>query len=119
MSFNWQDVAALSIVTLACGYLLRQGWLLVRRKQPSGGCGGGCAKCPSVGGVNVVFGDGSVHSINSDIPRRVSPARQLIEATHDNDRNQDEQPDHDHRQTTQCPKSGPARVNEPSAGFPF
>ncbi|HVC95206.1 MAG TPA: FeoB-associated Cys-rich membrane protein [Pirellulales bacterium] len=47
MKYDWQDLAALSIVALACGYLLWQGWRLVRRKQPPGGCGGGCAKCPS------------------------------------------------------------------------
>jgi len=47
MIFDIQDIAALSIVALACVYLLRQGWQLVSRTQPSSGCGGGCAKCPS------------------------------------------------------------------------
>jgi len=47
MNFDSQDLEALSIVALACGYLLWQGWRLVRRKQTPGGCGGGCAKCPS------------------------------------------------------------------------
>ncbi|HUY35344.1 MAG TPA: FeoB-associated Cys-rich membrane protein [Pirellulales bacterium] len=49
MNFDSQDLAALAIVALACGYLLRQGWRLARREQPPGGCGGGCAKCPSGG----------------------------------------------------------------------
>jgi hypothetical protein len=44
MTLDWQEIAALSLVALACGYLLLRGVRLVRSQRPTGACGG-CAKC--------------------------------------------------------------------------
>ena len=43
MNELWQNVAALGIVALAGGYLLRQGWRLFVAK-PANSCGG-CTGC--------------------------------------------------------------------------
>ena len=44
MEFGWQDIAALAIVFLAAGYLVRPAWNAVARKQTSG-CGPACGGC--------------------------------------------------------------------------
>jgi hypothetical protein len=41
---NWQDIAAISIVAVACAYLLWRGWLVLKRRRA--GCGA-CSTCPS------------------------------------------------------------------------
>ncbi|HXT60131.1 MAG TPA: hypothetical protein VN699_15940 [Pirellulales bacterium] len=45
MNDFWQDGAAICIVALAGGYLLRRAWLLFGQ-QPKSGCGAGCGGCP-------------------------------------------------------------------------
>jgi hypothetical protein len=45
MSLNWQDIVALLLVMTATVYLVRQAWLVLRRKREAG-CGG-CSKCPA------------------------------------------------------------------------
>ena len=44
MEFGWQDLAAISIVLAATGYLARLAWKAVTRKQASG-CGSRCGSC--------------------------------------------------------------------------
>ena len=46
MSFDWQSLTAIGVVTISFGYLGFRAWLLFARKK-SGGCGGGCSKCPA------------------------------------------------------------------------
>jgi hypothetical protein len=46
MPIGWQDILALTVVSAATGYLVRQAWLVVRRRK-AGACGGGCPTCPS------------------------------------------------------------------------
>ncbi len=43
MEFNWQTFAAIAVVTLACGHLVRRG-LAVWSGTSQRSCGG-CAKC--------------------------------------------------------------------------
>ncbi|MCH7726894.1 MAG: FeoB-associated Cys-rich membrane protein [Planctomycetes bacterium] len=46
MSFDWQILPAIGLVTISVGYLGFRAWLLFARKK-SGGCGGGCSNCPT------------------------------------------------------------------------
>ena len=46
MSFDWQSLTAIGVVTISVGFLGFRAWLLFARKK-SGGCGGGCSNCPT------------------------------------------------------------------------
>ncbi|MEO8495069.1 MAG: hypothetical protein ABI614_08360 [Planctomycetota bacterium] len=44
MTWNWQDIAALSIVSIAVVYVAYLVWQRLRRRD-TGTCGGGCFGC--------------------------------------------------------------------------
>ena len=45
MNFDWQTVAVVLVIAVACIYLARAAWQTVARKK-AGACGG-CPTCPS------------------------------------------------------------------------
>ena len=53
MNELWQHIAALGIVTLAVGYLLRQAWRLLAAK-PASACGG-CSGCAARKGAGLTL----------------------------------------------------------------
>lgn len=48
MEFSWQDITALTLVSLATGYLVQRGWRLLFARRGGQGCSGcgGCSGAP-------------------------------------------------------------------------
>ena len=46
MTADWQNIAAISLVLAAAGYIMRRAWLVVANRGKAG-CGTGCEKCPT------------------------------------------------------------------------
>ncbi|HEX7445983.1 MAG TPA: hypothetical protein VF306_00480 [Pirellulales bacterium] len=49
MEFSWQDITALTLVSLATGYLVLRGWRLFFARRGGQGCSscGGCSGAPT------------------------------------------------------------------------
>lgn len=45
MTFVWQEIIALALVTLAAAYLARQAYGALVTKRRDQGCGGACGPC--------------------------------------------------------------------------
>jgi hypothetical protein len=61
MTLDWQDLIALIVAAIACGYLALRGYATLTRRKAN--CGG-CANCPSAAAAD------SKTVVSIEMPRR-------------------------------------------------
>lgn len=67
---NWQDIVALSIVSIAVLYVAYSVYRRLRRRE-TGACGGGCFGCtqPETESPQVITSIGTSASVGKQVPR--------------------------------------------------